>query len=134
MNHISLEIEIPNNLNQISKNEIFHLILTLPHEEILITPTQNSAIHCYTIYDNNLSYTIETYLDKYISKKVRYNILIYKDKETRDDETKEKTMRISNRHVDHFKTDYSLDATDNPIKLAYADLKTSSQLSNVKDA
>jgi hypothetical protein len=33
-------------------------------------------------------------------------------------------MRIKNRHVDHFKIDYSLDATDNPIKLAYADLKT----------
>ena len=31
------------------------------------------------------------------------------------------------------KTGYSLDATDNPIKLAYADLKTNSQLSNVKD-
>jgi len=43
-------------------------------------------------------------------------------------------MRIKNRHVDHIKTDYSLDATDNPIKLAYADLKTNSQLSNVKDA
>ena len=81
MNHISLEIEIPNNLNQISKNEIFHLILTLPHEEILITPTHNSTIHCYTISDNNLSYTIESYLDKYISKKVRYNILIYKDED-----------------------------------------------------
>ena len=47
---------------------------------------------------------------------------------------KEKSMRISNRHVDHFKIDYSLDATDNPIKLAYADLKTNSQLSNVKYA
>ena len=50
-----------------------------------------------------------------------------------DDADKEQSMRISNRHLDNFKTDYSLDATDNPIKLAYADLKTSSQLSNVKD-
>jgi hypothetical protein len=66
--------------------------------------------------------------------KLVYDVLIYKDKDTRDDEAKEKTMRISNHHVDHFKIDYSLDATDNPIKLAYADLKTSSQLSNVKDA
>jgi len=65
--------------------------------------------------------------------KLVYDVLIYKDKDTRDDETKEKTMRISNRHVDHFKIDYSLDATDNPIKLAYADLKTNSQLSNIKD-
>ena len=66
--------------------------------------------------------------------KLVYDVLIYKDKDTRDDETKEQSMRISNRHVDHFKIDYSLDATDNPIKLAYADLKTNSQLSNVKDA
>ena len=65
--------------------------------------------------------------------KLVYDVLIYKDKDTRDDKDKEQSMRISNRHVDHFKTDYSLDATDNPIKLAYADLKTSSQLSNVKD-
>ena len=65
--------------------------------------------------------------------KLVYDVLIYKDKDTRDDSTKEKSMRISNRHVDHFKIDYSLDATDNPVKLAYADLKTNSQLSNVKD-
>ncbi len=65
--------------------------------------------------------------------KLVYDVLIYKDKDTRDDVNKEQSMRISNRHVDHFKIDYSLDATDNPIKLAYADLKTNSQLSNVKD-
>ena len=66
--------------------------------------------------------------------KLVYDVLIYKDKDTRDDADKEQSMRIKNNHVDHFKTDYSLDATDNPIKLAYADLKTNSQLSNVKDA
>ena len=65
--------------------------------------------------------------------KLVYDVEIYKDKATRDDEVKEKSMRISNRHIDHFKIDYSLDATDNPVKLAYADLKTNSQLSNVKD-
>ena len=65
--------------------------------------------------------------------KLVYDVLIYKDKDTRDDNHKEQSMRIKNRHVDHFKIDYSLDATDNPIKLAYADLKTNSQLSNVKD-
>ena len=42
-------------------------------------------------------------------------------------------MRIRNNHVDKFQIDYNLDATDNSIKLAYADLKTNSQLSNVKD-
>ena len=65
--------------------------------------------------------------------KLVYDVVIYKDKATRDDEVKEKSMRISNRHLQHFKIDYSLDATDNPVKLAYADLKTNSQLSNVKD-
>ena len=65
--------------------------------------------------------------------KLVYDVEIYKDKATRDDEAKEQSMRISNRHVDHFKIDYSLDATDNPVKLAYADLKTNSQLSNIAD-
>ena len=66
--------------------------------------------------------------------KLVYDVLIYKDKDTRDEEVTEKTMRISNRHIDHFKIDYSLDASDNPVKLAYADLKTNSELSNVADA
>ena len=66
--------------------------------------------------------------------KLVYDVLIYKDTDTRDDATKEQSMRIKNNHVDHFKIDYSLDASDNPVKLAYADLKTNSELSNVADA
>ena len=66
--------------------------------------------------------------------KLVYDVEIYKDKATRDDEATEQSMRISNRHIDHFKIDYSLDASDNPVKLAYADLKTNSELSNVADA
>jgi hypothetical protein len=65
--------------------------------------------------------------------KLVYDVEIYKDKATRDDEAKEQSMRINNQHLQHFKIDYSLDATDNPVKLAYADLKTNSQLSNVAD-
>ena len=65
--------------------------------------------------------------------KLVYDVLIYKYKDTRDDKDKEQTMRISNHHVDHFKIDYSLDATDNPIKLAYADLKTE-KIKSTKDA
>ena len=76
-----------------------------------------------------------TYVKKMDSDwKLVYDVEIYKDKATRDDEKKEQSMRISNRHVDHFKIDYDLDASDNPVKLAYANLKTNSQLSNVKDA
>ena len=65
--------------------------------------------------------------------KLIYDVLIYKDKDTRDDKHKEQSMRIKNNHVDHFKIDYSLDATDNPIKLAYADLKTE-KIKSTKDA
>ena len=76
-----------------------------------------------------------TYVKKMGSDwKLVYDVEIYKDKATRDDEVTEKTMRIKNNHVDHFKIDYSLDASDNPVKLAYADLKTNSELSNVTDA
>ena len=75
-----------------------------------------------------------TYVKKMGSDwKLVYDVESDKDKAPRDDEVKEKTMRINNRHLQHFKIDYSLDATDNPVKLAYADLKTNSQLSNVKD-
>ena len=66
--------------------------------------------------------------------KLVYDVEIYKDKATRDDEATEKSMRISNRNLQHFKIDYRLDATDNPVKLAYADLKSNSNLSNVADA
>ena len=76
-----------------------------------------------------------TYVKKMGSDwKLVYDVEIYKDKDTRDDKETEKTMRISNKHVQHFKIDYSLDASDNPVKLAYADLKTNSELSNVADA
>jgi len=76
-----------------------------------------------------------TYVKKMDSDwKLVYDVEIYKDKATRDDEAKEKSMRINNQHLQHFKIDYSLDASDNPVKLAYADLKTNSQLSNVQDA
>ena len=77
----------------------------------------------------------EAYVKKMGSDwKLVYDVEIYKDKSTRDNEATEQSMRISNRHVDHFKIDYSLDASDNPVKLAYADLKTNSELSNVADA
>jgi hypothetical protein len=77
----------------------------------------------------------EAYVKKMGSEwKLVYDVEIYKDKSTRDNEATEQSMRISNRHVDHFKIDYSLDASDNPVKLAYADLKTNSNLSNVADA
>jgi hypothetical protein len=64
--------------------------------------------------------------------KLIYDVLIYADADKRADRL-EHTYRIKNSHLDHFKVDYSLDATDNPFKLAYADLKANDQLSNVQD-
>ena len=96
--------------------------------------TANMTTHKGIALTDSYVRVFQAYVKKMDSDwKLVYDVLIYKDKDTRDDEAKEKTMRIKNNHVDHFKIDYSLDATDNPIKLAYADLKTSSQLSNVKD-
>ena len=75
-----------------------------------------------------------TYVKKMGSDwKLVYDVEIYKDKATRDDEAKEQSMRISNRHVDHFKIAYDITTSTNPVALAYADLKTNSQLSNVAD-
>ena len=96
--------------------------------------TANMTTHEGTVLTDVYVRVTQAYVKKMGDDwKLVYDVLIYKDKDTRDDEAKEKTMRISNRHVDHFKIDYSLDATDNPIKLAYADLKANSELSNVKD-
>jgi hypothetical protein len=96
--------------------------------------TANMTTHEGTVLTDVYVRVTQAYVKKMGDDwKLVYDVLIYKDKDTRDDEAKEKTMRISNRHVDHFKIDYSLDATDNPIKLAYADLKANDQLSNVKD-
>jgi hypothetical protein len=96
--------------------------------------TANMTTHEGTVLTDVYVRVTQAYVKKMGDDwKLVYDVLIYKDKDTRDDEAKEKTMRISNRHVDHFKIDYSLDATDNPIKLAYADLKANDQLSNVQD-
>ena len=76
---------------------------------------------------------VQAYVKKMDSDwKLVYDVLIYKDKATRDGDT-EQAMRISNRNVDHFKIDYDIDTSTNPIALAYADLKTNSELSNVAD-
>ena len=66
--------------------------------------------------------------------KLVYDVEIYKDKATRDDKNKEKSMRISNRHLQHFKIDYDITTSTNPVALAYADLKANENLSNVSDA
>ena len=97
--------------------------------------TANMTTHDGTALTSAYVRVTSTYVKKMGSDwKLVYDVEIYKDKATRDDAGTEQSMRISNRHVHHFKIDYSLDASDNPVKLAYADLKTNSKLSNVADA
>jgi len=96
--------------------------------------TANMTTHDGTELTDAYVRVMSTYVKKMGSDwKLVYDVVIYKDKATRDDEGTERSMRISNNHIDHFKIDYSLDATDNPVALAYADLKTNENLSNVKD-
>ena len=67
--------------------------------------------------------------------KLVYDVEIYKDKATRDDEATEQSMRISNRHLQHFKIAYDITTSTNPVALAYADLKSkTSLLSSIVDA
>ena len=96
--------------------------------------TANMTTHDGIALTDSYVRVVQAYVKKMDGDwKLVYDVLIYKDKDTRDDETKEKTMRIKNNHVDHFKINYSLDATDNPIKIAYADLKTE-KIKSTKDA
>ena len=96
--------------------------------------TANMTTHDGTAHVSAYTRVTEAYVKKIGSDwKLVYDVLIYKDKATRDDEATEKSMRIKNRHVDHFKIDYDIETSTNPIALAYADLKTSSQLSNIAD-
>ena len=66
------------------------------------------------------------------SFKLIYDALIYKD--ATDRATNLQSKQIPCREVDHFKIDYDPTTSDNPFKLAYADLKTNSSLSSVSDA
>ena len=66
------------------------------------------------------------------SFKLIYDVLIYKD--ATDRATNETSKQIKCREVDHHKIDYDITTSDNPFKLAYADLKTNSSLSLISDA
>jgi hypothetical protein len=67
------------------------------------------------------------------SFKLIYDVDIYLNADKRAEKNNSNNI-IKNRHIDHHKCDYDLTASDNPFKLAYADLKTNSELSNVVDA
>ena len=96
--------------------------------------TANMTTHDGTAHVSAYTRVTQAYVKKMDSDwKLVYDVLIYKDKATRDDEVTEKSMRIKNQHLQHFKIDYDIETSTNPIALAYADLKTNSQLSNIAD-
>ena len=66
------------------------------------------------------------------SFKLIYDVIIYKD--ATDRATNMESKQIKCREVDHHKITYDPTTSDNPFKLAYADLKTNSSLSSVSDA
>jgi len=68
--------------------------------------------------------------------KLIYEVDIYQNKEAADtlDLGLRLRKRIRCRTVDNFKIDYDPTTSDNPFKLAYADLKSNSSLSSVSDA
>ena len=65
--------------------------------------------------------------------KLIYDVEIYQNKSARDS-SRQPSNQIKCRKVDHAKIDYDPTTSDNPFKLAYADLKTNSSLSSVADA
>ena len=96
--------------------------------------TANMTTHDGTALTSAYVRVTSTYVKKMGSDwKLVYDVEIYKDKATRDDATTEQSMRIKNQHLQHFKTAYDITTSTNPVALAYADLKTSSQLSNIAD-
>ena len=67
------------------------------------------------------------------SFKLIYDVEIYQNKSARDSEGRF-NKRIVCREVDHHKITYDPTTSDNPFKLAYANLKTNSSLSSTADA
>ena len=67
------------------------------------------------------------------SFKLIYDVHIYQNKEARD-HVDRLGKHIRCPEVDHFKIDYDPTTSDNPFKLAYADLKSNGKLSSVADA
>ena len=65
--------------------------------------------------------------------KLIYDVEIYQNKSVRDSDIRQ-AKKIACKTVDHHKITYDPTTSDNPFKLAYADLKTNSSLSSVADA
>ena len=88
-----------------------------------------SASSCYIIVPT-------AYVKKFEDGAIKliYDVRIFKDKTDRDKRPLVESIKIKCRTVDHHKITYDPTTSDNPFKLAYADLKTNSSLSSVSDA
>ena len=87
-----------------------------------------SASSCYIIVPN-------AYVKKFEddSFKLIYDVEIYQNESARNSDERF-SKRITCNAVDHIKIDYDPTTSDNPFKLAYTHLKSSSALSSVADA
>lgn len=77
MEYIILQVKIPNTINQTFKNEIYQLIITLPHEVNNEDINSENVKYTFTIPDIKLATYIEEKLDNYIKNKVQYNLIKY---------------------------------------------------------
>ena len=87
-----------------------------------------TASSCYIIVPN-------AYVKKFQddSFKLIYDVEIYQNESARNSDERF-SKRITCNAVDHIKIDYDPTTSDNPFKLAYTHLKSSSALSSVADA
>jgi len=67
------------------------------------------------------------------SFKLIYDVEIYQNESARNSDERF-SKRITCNAVDHVKINYDPTTSDNPFKLAYANLKSNSSLSSVADA
>ena len=77
MEHIYLQVKIPDSLFQVFKNEVYQFLITLPNEEISSIKDNLGFTYVFSISDINLDTYIEDKLDKYINYNLRYILEIH---------------------------------------------------------
>ena len=92
MDYLSLQIRIPENLPDESKNEINQWINTIEQDTVDIYDGVNDKKYYFIIKDVNLATYIEKTLDNYIQHKIQYNLII-NNKESKYPSS----IRINNR-------------------------------------
>ena len=78
MENLSIQVKIPNGIEESIKNEIYENISSLPYSELVENQFDDEIFYYFNIHDINLASHIEEIFDKYINLKVRYSYLLYK--------------------------------------------------------